>query len=151
MKFFIAGIMQGSIVERGLHGQSYRDQIKEIITQQIPEANIYDPLELNKNSLYYDDELGRTTFLRHNKMCGEEVDVLIAYVPEASMGTAIEIWEAWKNGALVLAISPMDQNWAIRFLSHAIYPDLESFKRSVANWSVQNGKLTGWEIQHPAE
>ena len=84
-------------------------------------------------------------------MCGEEVDVLIAYVPEASMGTAIEIWEAWKNGALVLAISPMDQNWAIRFLSHAIYPDLESFKRSVANWSVQNGKLTGWEIQHPAE
>ena len=145
MKFFIAGIMQGSIVERGLHGQNYRDRIKEIIGRQLPEAEIYDPLELNKNSLYYDDELGRTTFLRHNKMCGEEIDVLIAYVPEASMETAIEIWEAWKNGALVLTISPMDQNWAVRFLSHAVYPDLESFEKSAANWSLENGKLTGWK------
>jgi len=60
-------------------------------------------------------------------MCGSEVDVLIAFVPEASMGTAIEMWEAWKNKAVVITISPLKVNWAVRFLSHAIYPDLLAF------------------------
>jgi hypothetical protein len=55
------------------------------------------------------------------------VDVLIAFVPEASMGTAIEMWEAYQGGAVVLTISPLVVNWAVCFLSHAIYPDLAAF------------------------
>lgn len=138
--------MQGSIVESSLHHQNYRALIKAMIARKFPDAEIYDPFENNKNSLQYGDEAGRATFLAHNKMCGQDVDVLIAYIPEASMGTAIEIWEAWKNGALVLSISPMVRNWAVRFLSHAIYPDLAAFEKSVENWSVVNEKLTGWEV-----
>ena len=38
-------------------------------------------------------------FERHNDMC-REVDVVIAFVPEASMGTAIEMWEAYQHGGL---------------------------------------------------
>ena len=65
-------------------------------------------------------------------MCGTEIDLLIAYVPEASMGTAVEMWEAWKNGAVIISISGMTRNWVVRYLSHRIYPDLESFKAAVA-------------------
>lgn len=69
-------------------------------------------------------------------MCGTEIDVLVAFVPEASMGTAIEIWEAWRNGALILTISPMATNWAIKFLSDAIYPDLAAFRAALDSGAV---------------
>ena len=144
MKFFIAGIMQGSKVEQSIHGQNYREEIRRMILNRFPDAEVYDPFERNKDSLYYNDETGRETFLFHNKMCGTEVEVLIAYVPEASMGTAVEMWEAWKNGAIVLCISPMEKNWVIRFLTHAVYPDLSAFAASIENWSIKDGKLTGF-------
>ena len=59
-------------------------------------------------------------------MC-REIDALIAFVPEASMGTAIEMWEAHQHGAAVLTISPLKHNWAVKFLSHAIYADEAEF------------------------
>ena len=63
---------------------------------------------------------------------------MIAFVPEASMGTAIEMWEAHEHGrAAVLTISPLDHNWAVRFCSHAIYPDFEAFENAVHRGEVQ--------------
>jgi hypothetical protein len=62
-----------------------------------------------------------------------EVDVLIAYVPEASMGTAIEMWEAHRHGRTVVTISPLKHNWAVRFLSHELYPDLDEFERALSD------------------
>lgn len=134
MRFFIAGIMQGSETVKRIHSQNYRTVIKEIIRREFPDADIYDPFEKHKNSLQYVAETGKETFLRHNKMCATEVDCLVAFIPEASMGTAIEMWEAWKNGATVISISPMDANWAVKFLSHEIYPDVESFDRCVGEF-----------------
>ncbi|MDO5552392.1 MAG: hypothetical protein Q4G68_01400 [Planctomycetia bacterium] len=131
MKIFIAGIMQGSLVEKSIHRQDYREELKKLLADRFPGAEIYDPYEKNKNSLYYGVETGRETFMRHNNMCGQEIDLLVAFVPEASMGTAIEMWEAYKNGATVITISEMTRNWAVKFLSHAIYPNLESFSEAI--------------------
>lgn len=144
MKFFIAGIMQGSKTEKSIHAQSYRDEIKQAILKKFPDADVYDPFEKNKNSLQYGDETGKEIFLRHNQMCRTEIDVLIAFVPEASMGTAIEIWEAWQNGATVIAVSPMTRNWVIRYLSNAVYPDMPALIASMNNWNIQEGKLVGY-------
>lgn len=127
MKFFIAGIMQGSKTETSLHEQSYRVVLKDAIQETFPDSTVYDPLERNRDSLNYLPTTGRRVFMTHNKMCGSDVDALVAYLPEASMGTAIEMWEAWKNGAAILTISPMDANWVVKFLSDAVYPDLERF------------------------
>ena len=69
-------------------------------------------------------------------MCGE-VDAVIAFVPEASMGTAIEIWEAHQNGHAVITISPLSKNWAIRFLSDLIYPNLGSFLVGLESGEVE--------------
>lgn len=135
-RVFIAGIMQGSLTEKALHGQDYRERIAKIIKDVLPGADIYDPLAANKNSLEYGEAAGMRTFLRHNNQCSTATDLLIAYAPEASMGTAIEMWEAWKGGAVVITISPMTRNWVVKFLSAKIYPDLETFERGVSAGDV---------------
>lgn len=131
MNFFIAGIMQGSKIALELHSQDYRSRLKNSILRAFPNANVYDPFERNRDSISYAPTTGKRVFLRHNHMCGTEIDVLVAFVPEASMGTAIEMWEAWKNGAFVASISPLVENWAIKFLSDIVYPDADSFERSL--------------------
>lgn len=136
MRFFIAGIMQGSHPGATLHGQDYRGQLAELIRQYYPDADIYDPRAEHRDSVEYDDQYGREVFLDHNRMCGE-VDVVVAYIPEASMGTAIEIWEAFRHGKVVVAISPLDTNWAVRFLSQLVLPDIEALAESLADGRFQ--------------
>ena len=60
-------------------------------------------------------------------------DLLIAYVPSASMGTAIEMHEAYRGGALVVAITPLAANWVIRAYSHRIVADMAGFEALVAS------------------
>ena len=146
VRVFIAGIMQGSRTEKQLHSQDYRTELTEFFRETMPELSVYDPFAKNQDSVNYGNEKGQETFLRHNRMCGTEIDLLVAYVPEASMGTAIEMWEAWKNGAVVISISEMTRNWVVRYLSHRIFPDMESFKAS-----VKNGELAALLAEHGKE
>ncbi len=126
MRFFIAGIMQGSHTLNQMHDQDYRRRVAGLLAEHFPQAEIYDPLAEHRDSLDYDGLTGREVFFRHNRMC-REVDVLLAFLPSASMGTAIEMWEAHQNGAAIIAISPMKHNWAVKYLSHAIYADEAEF------------------------
>jgi hypothetical protein len=135
MRFFIAGIMQGSFAQSAMHDQDYRKRITVLIQRHFPMAEIYDPLAEHSKSLGYDRATGKSVFFHHNRMC-REVDVLVAFVPEASMGTAIEMWEAHQHGAAVITISPLKHNWAIKYLSHALYPDIESFEAAVRSGEV---------------
>ncbi len=135
MRFFIAGIMQGSHTVNHMHDQDYRKRIAELLEEHFPGAEIYDPLAGHKTSLNYDKLTGREVFFRHNQMC-REVDVLLAFLPEASMGTAIEMWEAHQHGAAVLSISPMIHNWAVKFLSHGLYADESEFVAALQSGDV---------------
>ncbi len=142
MRFFIAGIMQGSHLGEVLHHQGYRVQLRQLLAKHFPNADIYDPLADHQDSLDYDDERGKAVFLGHNKMCGE-VDVVIAFVPEASMGTAIEMWEAFRQGRMVLTISPLEHNWVVRFCSHQVFADFESFVAALEESDLR-GRMTAW-------
>ncbi len=124
--------MQGSHVGPVLHDQDYRAHLKQLLAERFPHAEVYDPLADHPGSIDYDETTGRRVFFRHNLMC-REVDVLLAFVPEASMGTAIEMWEAYQHGAAVVTISPMVHNWAIRFLSHAVFADVAELEAAVAD------------------
>ena len=135
MRFFLAGIMQGSHTQSRLHDQDYRPQITRLLEAHFPVAEIYDPRANHAKSLGYDAGTGRSVFFRHNLMC-REVDVLLAFVPEASMGTAIEMWEAYQHGAAVITISPLKHNWAVKFLSHALYADLSEFEAALRSGEV---------------
>jgi hypothetical protein len=140
MRFFLAGIMQGSHLGEVLHHQGYRARVKQLLVDHFPDANVYDPLADHQNSLDYDDVQGRAVFEHHNAMC-REVDVVIAFVPEASMGTAIEMWEAYRHGRIVVAISPLVHNWVIRFCSHRVFRDLELFEAALVTGDLR----TLWE------
>ncbi len=135
MRFFIAGIMQGSHTAKAVHDQVYREQVGELIARYFPAADVYDPRAKHRNSIEYADLTGREVFFRHNAMC-REVDVLVAVLPSASMGTAIEMWEAYRSGAAVIAVSPMQHNWVVKYLSHAVYPTLDTFAAALAEGAV---------------
>ncbi len=62
--------------------------------------------------------------------------MLVAFVPEASMGTAIEMWEAYQHRAAVITISPLKHNWAVKFLSHALYADLAAFELALQSGEI---------------
>ena len=135
MRFFIAGIMQGSHTVNQMHDQDYRQRIAKLLVEHFPGAEIYDPLAAHRTSLKYDTLTGREVFFRHNLMC-REVDVLLAFLPSASMGTAIEMWEAHQNGAAVISISPMTHNWVVKYLSHAVYADETEFLAALQSGEV---------------
>jgi hypothetical protein len=141
LRFFIAGIMQGSRSDRGIHDQSYRVAVGAAIKSRFTEAEIIDPLELHPDGgLNYGPEEAKRTLLDMAEEAAQ-ADVLIAYLPKASMGTAIEMWQAYQAGKPILAISPLAENWVIRFLSTRVFPSLAAFESFVAEGELE--KLLG--------
>jgi len=142
LNFFVAGIMQGSHAGATLHCQTYRTRLGALLPQYFRACNVYDPHAEHAGSLEYDDATGRAVFLHHNQMC-RDVDVLVAFVPEASMGTAIEMWEAFRHDRVVIAISPLAHNWTVRFCSHVCYADFTAFEQALRSGELQR-KIRRW-------
>jgi hypothetical protein len=130
MRIFIAGIMQGSREGQGICKQDYRQAITEAILARHPAVEIVDPFVLHPGSVDYDPDDGRRTFFDMADLAAES-DLLIAYVPAASMGTAIEMWQAYQAGVPVLTISPMAENWVVKFLSARVFPTMADFTDSI--------------------
>ena len=132
MRVFIAGIMQGSRLDRFIDAQEYRRVIARAIVDRYPTVEIVDPNELHPNGVDYDDELAKATLLEMARLAAE-ADVVVAYAPQASMGTAIEMWQAFQAGVPLVTISPLAANWVVRHLSDALVPDLGAFESWVAD------------------
>lgn len=131
VRVFIAGVMQGTLRGTAMHSQDYRQRIAAILRAHLPTVEILDPNQLHPDGVRYDRERARRTFVEMAELAAR-VDCLIAYVPEASMGTAVEMWQAHRAGIPVYTISPLSKNWAILALSNELFPDLESFADFVA-------------------
>jgi hypothetical protein len=136
MQVFIAGIMQGSRLDHLIDDQSYRHSITRAILAHYPDAEIVDPNELHPDGVNYGDEMARETLITLAELAAE-ADVLVAYAPHASMGTAIEIWQAFRAGAAIVTISPLGANWVVRHLSGVVLPDLETFNTWVASGGLE--------------
>jgi len=126
MRVFIGGLMQGSMQGRGVSDQGYRRAITRVMRARHPEAEIVDPQALFPDSMDYDDDRARQVFFGMVEEAARS-DVVIAYLPEASMGTALEMVRAYDAGTPVISISPMTENWFIRFLSRRVFSTLEAF------------------------
>ena len=126
MKIFIAGIMQGSIQGHGILEQDYRQAIREELEINHPEAEIVDPFSLFPDSVTYDHQRAKQVLFEMAAEAGSS-DILIAYLPKASMGTALEMMRAYENGKAIISISPMEKNWFIRAISTKIFPSLDEF------------------------
>jgi hypothetical protein len=129
---FVGGIMQGSKQEMAVHDQTYRDRIAAIVRRHHPDIEIVDPAKLHPDSVAYARQRAVETF-RDSLQRAAAADGLIAYLPEASMGTAIEIWHAHEAGKPVFVISPMLNNWMLWVTATRIFPDIDAFSTFVEN------------------
>ena len=131
IRVFLAGIIQGSRDRDGIHPQDYRTRLKEVLRRHHPDVRIYCPVEHHPKSLGYEERKGREVFFDHLEMAAS-CDVLVAFVPEASMGTALEMWEAYRNGRVVLTVSPLLTNWTVKFLSTHVVRDIDELDAFLA-------------------
>ena len=136
MDVFLAGIIQGSKVEAEIHDQDWRGPIKAAIARSLPGANVYCHYGRHPQSITYELPDIRETLADGNRRAAA-CDLLVAYIPSASMGTAIEMYEAARAGATVVAITPMDANWIVRAYADRILPDIDSFERFAASGELQ--------------
>jgi nucleoside 2-deoxyribosyltransferase len=125
--FFLAGVIQGSNTGKTLHDQDYRQRIKSILRRHFPQAKIFDPVEKHPDSVNYDYRTAESVFMGYVKLAAD-CDCMIAYLPEASMGTAVEMWECYKKGVPVWTISPLKDNWSVKILSTKIFESFEEFE-----------------------
>jgi hypothetical protein len=135
MRVFNAGIMQADRTDRFIESQDYRHEITEALRRQLPEVQLLDPYALHPNSVDYDDEQGRETFLSLTKLAGT-ADLLIAYLPKPSMGTAMEMWEAHQSQAYIVAVTPYVHHWAVRYVANEVLPDLNTLLAHIENGRI---------------
>jgi TRAP-type C4-dicarboxylate transport system substrate-binding protein len=132
MKVFLAGIIQGSKVAAEIHHQDWREFIRRLLERHAPQAEVYCHYSNHPDSITYDLPRIIETF-DEGVARAIDCDVLIAYLPSASMGTAIEMYEAYRSGAAVITITPMSANWVVRAYSDRILPDLAALEGMLAS------------------
>jgi hypothetical protein len=133
---FVGGIMQGSKREMAVHDQTYRDQIAAIVHRHHPDIEIVDPAKLHPDSVAYTRQRAVETF-RDSLQRAAAADALIAYLPEASLGTALEIWHAHQAGKPVFVISTLLNNWMLWATATRLFPDIDAFSVFVAGGHLQ--------------
>ncbi|VAW43073.1 hypothetical protein MNBD_CHLOROFLEXI01-4856 [hydrothermal vent metagenome] len=132
LKVFIAGVMQSNRQDALIDDQNYRLKIAATLQRHIPNVQIIDPWAENPNSVNYSDEQARHTFLSMTAKASS-ADLLIAYLPRPSMGTAMEMWQAHQANVTIIAVTPFVHHWAIRFTANQILPDLDALFALMAN------------------
>ncbi|HVP58140.1 MAG TPA: hypothetical protein VMU02_08575 [bacterium] len=135
MRIFICGIIQGSISHLAVHEQSYRTRLRALVEKYLPGAEIYCPVSLHPESITYDEATAFRVF-EESIEAVRESDLLVAYLPEASMGSAIEMWEAKKAGVKVIAITPLEHNWVVKYASDVVVKTIEEFRVILENSTV---------------
>jgi hypothetical protein len=136
-RFFLAGIIQGS--HRGLEvfDQGYRRRIKDLLSGAFPGCELVCPVEDHPDSVRYGDDLARRTFIE-NVRKAQQCDAVIVYLPEASMGSGIEMWEARRSGVPIFTVTPLASNWVVRILSSRVFADLDDFGRFAASGAMED-------------
>ncbi len=131
-RVFIGGIMQGSRRENTIDAQDYRQLIGQCLRHHLPNADVIDPFELHPNSVDYDTDEALRTLIDLAQTAGR-ADATVVFLPEASMGTALEMWEAYRGGKPIFAISPLIYNWVVRCLATRVFTSIEEFCAFVAS------------------
>ena len=118
--------------EEGIIDQAYRVDIVEALIETYEGIEIDDSFVGHEDSVTYNNSKARQAFsdcLSRAVMA----DMVVAYIPEASMGTALEIYEAHKKGVYVVVITPLLSNWVVRLYADSVYPSLSDFVEGVHN------------------
>jgi hypothetical protein len=127
---FVAGVIQGSCKGTDICDQGYRGKLTTLLRKALPEAKVFCGVEEYPGSPFYDDEKAKNALFDLISRA-ENADVVVAYLPQASLGTAIEMWQAHRAKRKIFTISPMTENWVIKFLASRNFTSLEAFEEFV--------------------
>ena len=140
--YFLSGVMGGSQTASStslgipMESQDYRGQIRAAILAADAAANIVDPLEMGavrgRELGFGEGKPSWTDDADVRKLFAEVVDaaaaadVVVSYLPTASMGSACELHAAHAAHKTVLCIAPgaMAQNWVVRSFSARTFEDI---------------------------
>ena len=139
-KVFIAGVMQGSRRDGKIFSQRYRSEITRILSRWNNNLEVVDPDKTDPDRLFYNKRQARKMFFDY---CDHvrKVDLVVSFLPKASMGTAIEMWEAYHAKVPIISISPMKTNWVIKLLSNKVYGRIKDFRRDLENEQSELNKI----------
>lgn len=126
VRIYIAGTMSGND-PKGVCDQGYRLIITDVLNECYEGLDIDDPYIGHEDSLSYNDEAARFAFNDCLKRASENADILIAYIPEASMGTALEMFMAYNRKKYVVTVTPLVSNWVVRLYSDLVYESMDEF------------------------
>jgi len=135
-RVFLAGIIQGSLREPRMHAQDWRREVIASLARHLPGAEVVDHVARHPGALAYDLPRIRAT-LEEGFAGVREADLVVAWIPEASMGTAIEIHEARRAGVPVVAVTPLGVNWVVRAFADVVLPDLAAFEAFAAGGGLE--------------
>ncbi len=138
MKVYIGGTMRGSANDGLFVNQNYRDEIARILELHNKDILVFDPLEDCdvKASNEIDFETGKRVFFNEiDEVC--DCHLLVVYLPEASMGSAIEMWMADERHIPIISITTMKENWTVKFLSDKIFSSMKEFEQAVEKGIIE--------------
>lgn len=138
MKVYIGGTMRASYNDDIFVNQDYRQDLAKILREHLKDVEIFDPLEGCdiKASNEVDFEAGKKVFFNEIDEV-RSCDLLVVYLSGASMGTAIEMWEADERHIPIISITTMKENWTIKFLSDKIFPSMKEFEQAVEKGVIE--------------
>ncbi|MBN1335956.1 MAG: hypothetical protein JXB39_08355 [Deltaproteobacteria bacterium] len=114
-----------------MHGQEWRRRLIDVVARHLPGASVVDHVARHPRALSYDlPQILETLEEGFREAC--TADLVVAWIPEASMGTAIEIHEAHRAGVPVVAITPLAVNWVVRACADIVVPDFQAFEAFAA-------------------
>ena len=121
-----------------VESQDYRAQIRDAVIAAESGAQVVDPAEVVEARGpdlhppdgpvdWRTDESVAAMFAECVRLAAE-ADVVISYLPTASMGSAVELHAAREAGRLVVVVAPgrMRSNWVVRSYAHYIFDDVSS-------------------------
>ena len=145
--YFLSGVMQGRKAEgEGVEGtvsQDYRQHMKDAILAADAGAAVVEPWDLvgAECERLYPKGTPQAEMFKENAdvrhcfgVCVEaavKADVVVSYLPEASMGSAVEIYAAKGAGRTILCVAPgrMAQNWVVRSYADHVFEDIPALRR----------------------
>ena len=135
-RIFLAGIIQGSKRDLDVHDQTYRYTVKNILMEMFPNSTLFCPVEDHPDSPMYDDEIAKNVFFQHLDILRQSHG-LIVYLPEASLGCGIEMWESYHQKIVTITISPMITNWVVRLFSDKVCETMDGFRDFVRSGEMR--------------
>jgi hypothetical protein len=148
--YFLSGVMGGSgagtasLAGVAVESQDYRASIRAAVLAADSTACVVDPaevVELRAPELHADG-MPEAGFWKEDGVVREmldevvalaaQCDVVISYLPTASMGSAVELHAAREAGRLVVVVAPnerMRANWVVRAYAHFVFDDIASLGR----------------------